>query len=378
MGDESFLGPGQVSVDVAAIEQELKRLWKESSRPAEGQAAPAVMRACQLNLVICCWGEKQAVEATGTAAQVAAVRPSRVIMTVVDPDASEPLRATITAHCAFTSEGGRGKQVCCEQITLTVGTHAVGRLPGAVLPLLLADLPVVLWYVGDLQLGGDDPTSDLARDLMEAADRIVVDSRRFADLAKRFEQLAAVGRPIADLSWARLRGWREVIAGMFDNPAFENHPQLIQEIAIEEETNDAEGPAAAILLGAWMASRLGWRCDRSRNPADRSFEARFRTPAGGAGRLVIRSERGKQSAGVSTIMLTADETTFRVVRKGGCATATVTSAGHEPIARVVPLVQRDQATLLCRCLESAGDPLYEETLGLARRIVNTSEGGHAS
>src|SRR4030065_67688 len=83
------------------------------------------------------------------------------------------LQAALSAPCQIAPEGG--KQVCSEQITLRASGPAVGELHSTVVPLLVPDLPVFLWWHEEPSLG-----SHLFQELLETSDRLIVDSADFA------------------------------------------------------------------------------------------------------------------------------------------------------------------------------------------------------
>lgn len=360
---QSFTGGVALAVDFTAIERELAGLWKTASTTTDGGATPAVMRACQLNLVVCCEGAEQTARANTIVTDVTRVRPSRVLMAVVEPGVvEERLSASISAHCSFTPGAGRGKQVCCEQITINASAGSARRLPATILPLLLPDLPVVGWWPGDPTL-----SDELNRRLIETCDRIIVDSRRFADPFARFREMAAPGPPISDLAWHRLRGWRDLTAGLFDGPVFEEMPSRLESIRVTYAGHDGDttipgrGPMAAeaILLACWVASRLKWLPRRCLSGI--TFE-----------RQTFSEHQGTGALGqVLSLTLAAPGAVFTLRRAGvlDCVTATVDIPGTCPVPRTVRVVERDESALLCRALERAGrDPIHDEAVYLAAAL----------
>lgn len=365
---ESFTGGGALAVDFTAIEKELAGLWKSASTAPDGSATPAVTRACQLNLVVCCRGEEQAALANKTIREITKIRPSRVLLAVVEPHLEqERLTASISAHCALAPSAGRGKQVCCEQVTIHASAGAARRLPATILPLLLPDLPVVGWWPGDPAL-----SEEVNRKLIEICDRVIVDSRCFADPLGRFRQMAAPGPPCSDIAWHRLRGWRELAAGLFDGPVFEEYPSRMESIRViyaghdQDVTPPGRGPMAgeAILLASWVASRLNWSPQRSMRSI--GFE-----------RQVFGEHRGSGAPGqVLSLTLAAPDASFTLRRTGlaDCVTATVSIPGTCPVPRTVRVVERDEPALLCRVLERTGfDAVHDQALRLAAALLTPDE-----
>lgn len=380
---ESFTSGHPIAVDFAAIERELAALWKEAGHVAPGETLPPVMHACLLNMMVCCPEPAVAGRVTKTIAEVTRVHPARVLMAIVDPRATgDSLQASITAHCALVPGAGRGRQVCCEEISILASLAALPRLPGVLLPLLLPDLPVVLWWP-------DEPHLEwpVARGLTGAADLIVVDSRCFGDPAAQYRRLAALARPIADLSWQRLRGWRELAAGMFDGQAFEEYPPRIERVIVESTGGPAPARgdrtfwAEGMLLGAWAASRLKWhpapRLSTSgpAGPAGDDASGRFLLARadGGQAEMILQQVPSDDTPGrITALRLEAADASFELRRAwvADCVTASVTMPGTCPVPRTARVVERDEATLICRSLQTVGrDVIYEDALHLAARVL---------
>lgn len=342
---ESLTSGKPIAVDVGRIERELASLWKSLSEPGAGPEAPAVTHASLLNLVILCRGRDEAQRLQSTIDEVARSRPSRVLVAVVDEeDAGDTMEAMISAHCSI-APGSRGKQVCCEQVTITASSRAASRLPGALRPLLLTDLPVAFWCPQDPDLG-----SDLTGALVDAADLTLIDSRRFGNEGDQVKALASLKAFVTDLGWIRLRGWREVTAALFDNEFCDDYPAKIDAIHVE---HGGDRMTEALWLGAWAASRLGWTLDRTRSG------------------LVIAKGRESGDGDVSSFSLRSGKARFDIERAGEeHLKVTITLPGGSPrphhTARVMP---RDDATLLCRGLEMGPDPLFMATLDLAARTI---------
>ena len=239
------LGGGEaLPVDVKSLAHELRRLWQENA-----QEGSAITRACTRNLVALCAGEDEAARASETIGALAGEHPARAFVVQASPDPAR-LEGFLAAHCALRT-GGR--HVCCEQLTLHVGEDMRRRAAGAIVPLLVPDLPVFVWVVGAPRW--DDPL--LAR-LLDVADRLVIDSRTADDPPAFVRDLLGARRADAwapgDFEWSRLTDWRESIASLFDEPGTRTLPSRIQRV----EINYGKGGSAvaAALLAGWALDRL--------------------------------------------------------------------------------------------------------------------------
>lgn len=371
---DAFREGRPVAVDFTAIEKELSGLWSAASTAAAERGAPAVMRACQLNLVALCRGQEEVERASRLISKVAAEHPSRVLMALDDESpGGDLLQASISAQCSWEPGVGPGRQICCEQINITARGGPAQRLPATVLPLLLPDLPVILWWAGQPRF-----SSAIDRGLIQSADRVIVDSARFADPAAQLPGLAGVDGAVSDFAWHRLRGWRELTAGLFDAGVLEGYPQKLDTIEVEfAHEDDACGARCeALLLGAWAASRLGWK--RAGPPADGTDTEPSRDhpmvrPSGEAAALRLAGVKGAETPGcVRRFTLSAPGATFALRRaaSGDCVVAAITMPGTCSIPRTARVPERDEATLLSRCLgETARDDIYREALGLAASLA---------
>jgi glucose-6-phosphate dehydrogenase assembly protein OpcA len=122
------------------------------------------------------------------------------------------------------------------------------------LPLIVPDLPVFLWWNDSI-----DADLPLLSALLEACDRLVVDSSSAVDFATIVQLMNAHGSwlAVSDLSWARLTPWRHAIAGFYDHLACGDRLQEIQRIQIAVES-EVDSPGQAWLLIGWLATSLGW------------------------------------------------------------------------------------------------------------------------
>ena len=163
--------------------------------------------------------------------------PARVVVIHADADAPAGIDAAVAVD---ESEGGR---LWSEDVVLRVGGAGADHLSSLVEPLTLPDLPVVVWYVASAPSSGDE--------LVSGCHALIVDSKALSgDAAARLLEVARV-RTVIDLSWVRLRPWRELLAGLFDGPAFVPFATAVRSATVEGK----DGPRQ--LLAGWLTSRLG-------------------------------------------------------------------------------------------------------------------------
>jgi glucose-6-phosphate dehydrogenase assembly protein OpcA len=370
----AVLGGKARPVDVAAIEHELTQLWKAAAEDTLGDRP--VVRACVLNLVAYAPSQNVARHVNEVISQVSGRHPSRSVIMVAGRRArSARLQASISAHCQIAPEGG--KKVCSEQITLRASGPAVDELHGTVLPLLVPDLPVILWWHDEPPL-----TGHLFRELLEICDRLVVDSADFAlDRAEHalmgLQQLGEEGSvAVSDLNWSRLSHWRELVAQFFDAPTARWHLDNLNRVEVEIASRSGREPdlTEGLFLVGWLASRLGWVLEDRRRSRGGAMAFRLRSAAGAVA-VELRPERAHPGEGLRSIRLAAGSATFAVSRVADdrtciAVTAEMPEGGH---SRVVRMDSPSEAALLCEELEMQGrDAVFEETLAQAVRLMDGS------
>src|SRR5262245_19357104 len=245
-------------IDVRAIERELNELWRHAAASESGERRNTVTRTCVLNLVVLTGSNRTAQRVTETIAQLTERHPNRAIVISAVPDAQEPLLdAWVQTHCRMPGPGR--PQVCCEQITIEARGAAVPYVPGTILPLLVPDVPVMLWW----PRGEPFDNSIFAR-LSSLADRVIVDTATFAAPEAGLARLAGLiggDTAISDLAWTRLTPWRELAAQFFDAAAMLPHLDEIHSVTVDYEAQPGamHDRTQALLLIGWLGSRLGWQ-----------------------------------------------------------------------------------------------------------------------
>ena len=271
---DDFLSGQGVSVEPSEIEMELMRLWGPAAEQVGGPDLenPHVTRISLSNLVVLGY-QHEAARLLPAIETVAAQHPSRTIVMRRTDDPARAIRAEISALCHLPAPGM--PQVCSERIVFHAGPNAVDLLPGAVRPVLEAELPFVLWWT-------HDPREDeaLFRDLADECSRLILD---LPDPAADIEAIrlgldTTICAHARDAAWFGLTRWRELVAQLFDPPGHQETLTRIDALKIEASapTNEST-PRMAVWLAAWLAGQLGWtpvgRPERSHGRLAASFRS---------------------------------------------------------------------------------------------------------
>lgn len=198
---------------------------------------PAVGKVLTLVIVTTEAGQYDALRASAEASRE---HPSRIIA-VIPRGSDEVTRMDAEIH---VNDAGPGELVLLRLYGLLV-RHA----ESVVLPLLVPDAPVVTWWPGFApERPGDEPLGRLAQ-------RRVTDAAGNADPLGALERLGETYLPgDTELSWTRLTPWRSLLAAALDRP----HDEVTGTVIEAEPHNPS-----AVLLGAWLAGRLGASCELS-------------------------------------------------------------------------------------------------------------------
>ncbi len=383
---ENVLGTWAASaVDVATIEVALGRLWKEAGARdvADGRQPP--VRTSVMNLVVYVPHQERAERVKDVIAALAERHPSRTIVIVADPDApTSSIDAEVSARCV--APGTSANRVCWEQITIEAHGATACHAPGVAIPLLLPDLPTVLWWTDDIPFG--TALFDGMRDL---CDRLIVDSDLFARPIGGLVKLSALSRATADnpgldrgvgdFHWMRLTPWRNLTAQFFDNEQHLPYVGRIEGVTIgyarEEGQEATGGMAQALLLAGWLVSQLGWtaRPSAARRRGDTLYLEAERPGATVPITIEPREPVGAVHGDLVFLTLTATlrdvPAVFSIKR---CAedshAATMTKiGGAEGVDHAVRMVTRAPEELLHEELEVfRHDDMYEQALGAAAAL----------
>jgi hypothetical protein len=164
----------------------------------------------------------------------------------------EPGRDTIDAAVFMTIEGDPGPgepALMRERVLLEVGEKHVAKLETIVDPLVVTDLPTVVWAPH-----GHPEAVDA---LLRLAQIILIDSVNEPDkvAALRRARDLAESAYVVDLAWLRTTPWRERVASTFDPPRWRRELGRINSVKVRHR---ADSGVAGVLFCGWLSCRLGW------------------------------------------------------------------------------------------------------------------------
>jgi glucose-6-phosphate dehydrogenase assembly protein OpcA len=252
-----------VPVGVEYVEAQLEELWREVAEAAQvGGGVQGITATHVLNVLVRAENEDAGEKFLRDVEAVTGRHPNRTVIMVADAEAEQeemPVQAWVSIRCQLPPAGGR--QVCAEEVTVKACGDAVRQMPAAVIPILVPDLPVFLWWPRGA------PFDDyLFRNLADSINRLILDSSTFENaegtLSKMSSRLMQNWPKIAcsDMNWGRLLAWREMVASFFDGPTLRPYLDRIDRVTIDFALTERGGVnrAQALLLAGWLASRLKW------------------------------------------------------------------------------------------------------------------------
>ncbi len=293
------------SSDIAA---EFVRSRRRSGSPAMGMIMTLVIVA----------GEDEADEAMKVARTASQEHPARILGVIMGDRRGAP---------QVDARVGIGSGASGERALIKLSGEVVKHPQSVVLPLLLPDSPVVVWWPGHAP---EDPASDpLGR----------LGTRRITDAASAptnkaramHRQCQTYSPGNTDLAWTRITGWRALLASSLDQ-----HPGKVLSASV---TAEKISPSAD-LLSAWLGDRL----------------------------RVEVTRKTSEGPGITAVVLSTKNGDVSITRSDG-RLATLSSPGQPD--RPVALKRRDLDELLNEELRRLDpDDVYAAT---ARRMASNSD-----
>ncbi|MCX4984932.1 glucose-6-phosphate dehydrogenase assembly protein OpcA [Streptomyces sp. NBC_00572] len=211
----------------------------------EGRRAVGTPAAGAVLTLVVVTDEENAYDAVKAANDASREHPSRTLVVIKRHGRTPRDRheTRLDAEVRLGSDAGSG-----ETVLLRFHGELGARADSVVLPLLLPDAPVVVWWPVDApDVPSRDPLGSLAQ-------RRITDMYAVEDPLAALEARAGSYAPgDTDLAWTRLTPWRSMLAAALDQA-----PLAVTSAAVESE---AENPSAE-LLARWFEVKLGVPVDR--------------------------------------------------------------------------------------------------------------------
>jgi glucose-6-phosphate dehydrogenase assembly protein OpcA len=320
------------------ILKELLQLWTSMGKEGHAESGAGVLRACSMTLIVLA---EEADDPSSLGETVAALMPEHPARTVTIRLCSEGERALserVYAQCWMPF--GQRRQICCEQVEISVADKGLADLPSVLLPLAVADLPVMLWC-----RTARWPALPEFHQIASMARKVILDSAVMPDPKDALRRLTAAnegGALFSDLAWTRLTRWREMLSQVF-----ENRQRLAQLPAIDRVRVSYGGTyeTGARYLAAWIVGAL-------EGAAHPEIEI---APAEGVSTLQV--EIGGK--GLRVALVRHDETLVVTIGDDSHHTSLPQPTDY--------LLMREELGIVGR------DPVFERTLASAARLAYPTE-----
>jgi glucose-6-phosphate dehydrogenase assembly protein OpcA len=240
------------------------------------------------------------------------------------------------------------------------------EVASAVLGLLVTELPVAVWLMGEPALGG------LGSRLFDEGDMVIVDSGRAHALAGAYAAIAAIEQEhtvgCLDLAWARIGAWRALVAQMFDGDAGTRELQQITHIDVSGGAGAGAFSSDALLLGAWIASRLDFTLADA-TARDGAVHAALYDGTRGVRLTIVPG-----AMAFDRLSLRTPDAEFVLERHGESGHVRVRETWDSGAThRLVERPPDDDGTMLAQLLDGTGDlATYRDAAGMARSVLAAS------
>ncbi|OAR25279.1 glucose-6-phosphate dehydrogenase assembly protein OpcA [Streptomyces sp. ERV7] len=207
--------------------------------------------------------EENAYDALRAASDASREHPSRTLVVIkrVSRSPRDRTQSRLDAEVRVGADAGTG-----ETVVLRLYGEVVNHAQSVVLPLLLPDAPVVVWWPVNSPI---DPAND---PLGALAQRRVTDTYAAEQPIEELTGRADTYTPgDTDLSWTRITPWRSMLAAALD--------QVSCKVTSVEVEGEEFNPSCE-LLAMWLADRLDVPVKRSQSSGPGLTAVRMETDCG--------------------------------------------------------------------------------------------------
>ena len=229
---------------------QLQDLTKEATQPT---------RACLFTLIVIASDRDKGARCQQLIQLLSKKFPCKIIFTILD--ALQQENTLLINRSIMTTKNG-GEPIACDLMTIQASLDESAQLPFLILPEILADLPTFL-------LTSESPV-DLPSSFQMLEPYInktifeVTEVDSYEDLASSLLAYAK-NIQIVDLNWTRIEPWRIALARVFHSAAKLEQIHKIEKIELRYAKRKKgympNTEIQAVLLQAWLATRLGWHLE---------------------------------------------------------------------------------------------------------------------
>ncbi len=299
-----------------AIEAALRELLRERHAANEALAPARV-----INLIVVVDREWKG-EVANRLERAGRYHGSRTVLCAVEEGRT---KLDAVATVSYEEPKGSSLGVMHESVEIDLGPEHLRALQTICDPVLVSELPTVLWSPH-----GHPEAVDAVCPLIDV---MLLDSDDVDDPVEAFARAERLRKHayIVDLAWLRTTPWRERLAATFDLPERLAELREIEELEIRHRETSM---ASALLLAGWLSSRLQW--ERSHL---RLWDGQPAAGAGdGNGDVVVSLHTAEQEApGLAGVTVTtADGTSLSLQRgQGGLDAVERDPEGNEYVWKIL-------------------------------------------
>ena len=291
--DYSILGK---EVSPSAIDKELRLLW---------DADQASTKASLMNFAIYSEAGDSLLANCAAVDEITREHACRAILMDLDRAGENPnVRAWITAHCNLS--GGK-KAVCCEQVAFKIDGYTAGIVRHTLFSKLDSDLPLVLWWQGDL-------SESYRESFFSKVDRLIVDSADWLEPSSEYEKIRASLEEVntlvvQDLAWTRTYQFRLSIAALADHPVV---LQRLDQVRSVKVVTAPQNRTSGLQLLAWFAELSDYQASADLLAVEGDV---FTMTKPGGGEVKLSTEVDESCSAVGVIEVDLGDCVLRVERE---------------------------------------------------------------
>ena len=335
-------------VPLGRVDQSLKELWGQDDARA---------KASLMNFAIYSETPSSLEANTQLLAEITQEHACRGLLILVLPEATPPkARAWITAHCQL--HDGH-KSVCSEQVSFVLEGGNMNQVRNIVFAHLDSDLPLIVWWQGDL-------TPNFDERFYSVMDLLFVDSAQWSNPSHDFGILQTAQTQstakfrIYDLAWLRSHLIRTAFASCFSDAL------ALAELRSVDRLEIIHGQGhrmSGLLFAAWLGSRLKCALDTS------DGDICLVLPEGS--RLSVSFTTGPGNEALQRVTLRSPQAVFCASRECGasyvCTKVMIDGHQHE---QMLPADLVSDAALITEQLSRlGGQSLYHHMLPMLRGML---------